>query len=48
MTYDSKGDTLEHIHKVAGYREIICELTRRARYHDATKLMPPEKSISTG
>jgi len=44
MTYDSKGDTLEHIHKVGSFiGEIICALTRRARYHDASKLLPPEK-----
>jgi len=44
MEYDSKGDTLEHIHTVQMFmNQIIHDLLRRAIKHDSSKLNPPEK-----
>ena len=46
MEYDSRGDTLEHIHTVQMFmNQIIHDLLRRALDHDASKLHPPEKAI---
>lgn len=44
MSYDSTGDTLEHIRKVqARLQECINNLTVRAAHHDESKLQAPEK-----
>jgi hypothetical protein len=43
--HDSRPDTLEHISKVqARMGEVIGRLEGRARVHDASKLLEPEKS----
>jgi len=44
MEYDSKGDTLEHIQKVASLLlDVTHRLMSRAKFHDASKLEEPEK-----
>jgi len=44
VDYDSKADTLEHIHNVSRLlHECIALLLVRANEHDASKLRPPEK-----
>jgi len=44
MDYDSKADTLEHIHEVAkNLYLVIQQILIRASHHDASKLLPPEK-----
>lgn len=44
MSYDSKGDTLEHIKKVSGYLSLAAtELLTRGMKHDDSKLQEPEK-----
>ena len=44
MTYDSTQDTLEHIGKVREHiAACIDSLRFRAKAHDASKLLPPEK-----
>lgn len=44
--YDSTADTLKHIKRVSELlMGVIIELLQRARYHDASKLAEPEKSI---
>lgn len=46
MTYDSTEDTLTHIDRVRSLlRDMADDLDRRAKRHDRTKLMPPEKPI---
>lgn len=43
-SYDSRPETYEHIGVVANYlHEVVKELLDRARDHDATKLVDPEK-----
>lgn len=45
MSYDSTADTLEHIGKVrTRIGEMQADLDRRAEFHDASKLIEPEKS----
>jgi len=45
MTYDSKGDTVNHIKRVREHIEVArSELQHRALLHDWTKLHEPEKS----
>ena len=42
--YDSKRDTLDHISKVSYYiANVMVILTERARNHDISKLLSPEK-----
>ena len=44
MTYDSEGDTLQHIATVRNMvDEVVNELLIRAQMHDASKLISPEK-----
>lgn len=44
--YDSKANTLAHIHEVqALIDDFILHLRTRALQHDASKLKPPEKEI---
>jgi len=44
MDYDSKTDTLEHIHEVAKNLHLIVQhILVRASNHDASKLLHPEK-----
>lgn len=44
MDYDSKADTLEHIHEVTkNLHLVIHHLLIRASSHDNSKLYPPEK-----
>lgn len=46
MSYDSGPDTQEHIRKVERMIDIIlCELMKRKRVHDLSKLEPPEKPV---
>lgn len=46
MSYDSKADTLEHIRKVANLMiRFATGLLDRARIHDDSKLVEPEKSV---
>lgn len=46
MSYDSKGDTLEHIRKVSqNLNTFACDLLIRANNHDESKLHEPEKSL---
>jgi hypothetical protein len=45
MNYDSEADTRKHIARVADLiGEVQKDLIDRARYHDASKLSPEEKS----
>lgn len=45
MSYDSKSDTLEHIRRVNDLLIVVCtNLAQRARVHDNSKLVEPEKS----
>jgi hypothetical protein len=44
-SYDSTNDTQKHIDRVVDLIQgITLELTNRARKHDASKLVPPEKT----
>lgn len=44
-TYDSRADTLAHVHKVRDNIEtFVAAMLTRGRLHDASKLGPPEKS----
>jgi len=46
MTYDSTLDTVKHINKVKNIISLfIGELTKRAKFHDLSKLESPEKEI---
>jgi len=43
--YDSRADTLAHIHRVRDYIDVfVAEMLARGRVHDASKLDEPEKS----
>lgn len=43
MTYDSRPETWEHIHKVRGYlSQMVALLMERAQEHDQSKLVSPE------
>ena len=43
--YDSRADTLAHIHRVRDYIDtFVAEILARGRRHDASKLSEPEKS----
>jgi hypothetical protein len=45
-TYDSRADTLAHIQRVNELLLIVCaRLMERARIHDQSKLIEPEKSV---
>ena len=45
MTYDSTADMIDHISRVQmRVHEIVMRLIERARVHDASKLVEPEKS----
>ncbi len=44
-TYDSRADTLAHIHRVRDHIDMfVAEMLARGRVHDASKLDEPEKS----
>jgi len=44
--YDSRADTLAHIHAVRNRIEtFVTEMLRRARVHDASKFSPEEKPV---
>ena len=44
-SYDSRADTLAHIHRVRDHIDVfVAELLTRGRVHDASKLDEPEKS----
>jgi hypothetical protein len=44
-SYDSRADTLAHIHRVRDYIDVfVAELLTRGRVHDASRLDEPEKS----
>lgn len=44
--YDSRADTLAHIHHVRDNLEVfVAEMLRRGRLHDASKLSDPEKPV---
>jgi hypothetical protein len=44
--YNSKGDTLEHIHRVSSLLgEAATELIKRGSLHDNSKLEEPEKAL---
>jgi Family of unknown function (DUF5662) len=44
--YDSRADTLAHVHAVRdNIGTFVTEMLRRARVHDASKLSPDEKPI---
>jgi hypothetical protein len=44
--YDSRADTLAHIHAVRDRIELfVAELLRRGRIHDASKFSPEEKPV---
>jgi len=46
MSYDSRPDTWEHIHKVQTYvNECAADLIARALVHDQSKLESPEKEM---
>jgi hypothetical protein len=46
MSYDSEGDTREHVFEVAARLEAVCrELRRRGEHHDASKLGEIEKPL---
>lgn len=46
MSYDSTLSTLDHIDRVRWYmRLMMWALEERARVHDASKLLPPEKKV---
>jgi hypothetical protein len=43
--YDSRADTLAHIHRVRDHIDVfVAEMLARGRVHDASKLDEPEKS----
>lgn len=46
MSYDSRPDTQKHINQVRCLlTDVVVEITKRGRIHDASKLEDPEKSV---